>query len=129
MEAPQARPDIRKSAAPTLGELPQRIRDIATLRGLGYSFRQIGEQFGVTPQAVSLMLARHRRTMKSLRGAVELAGLSSRAVNVLSRHGVRSRAEAREKFAPEHLEGERNCGEKTLNEIRRWVDGAPFPGM
>jgi len=37
-------------AAATLEELPQRVRDIATLRGLGYTFREISEQFGVTPQ-------------------------------------------------------------------------------
>ena len=60
-------------AAATLEELPHRVRDIATLRGLGYTFREISEQFGVTPQAISLMLSRHRRVLKTLRGAVELA--------------------------------------------------------
>ena len=45
------------------------------LRGLGYSFREIGKQFSVTPQAVSLMLSRHRRSLKSLGTAVELGNL------------------------------------------------------
>ena len=127
MEAPTTGPGIEETGAVSLGELPQRVRDIATLRGLGYSFREISRQFGVSPQAISLMLSRHRRMMKSLRGAVELAGLSSRAVNALSRRGIRSRAEALEKFMPEELEGEKNCGRKTLEEIRRWMDGVPSP--
>ena len=55
------------AAATTLEELPQRVRDIATLRGLGYTFREISEQFGVTPQAISLMLSRHRRVLKTFR--------------------------------------------------------------
>jgi Bacterial RNA polymerase, alpha chain C terminal domain len=108
-------------AAATLEELPQRVRDIATLRGLGYSFREISEQFEVTPQAISLMLSRHRRVLKTLRGAVELAGLSPRAVNALGRHGIRSRAAAIEADVLELLKGGRNCGEKTLEEIRQWL--------
>ena len=41
-----------RTSATTLEELPQRIRDIATLRGLGYTFREISKQFEVTPQAI-----------------------------------------------------------------------------
>ncbi|MBJ7328045.1 MAG: hypothetical protein JHC52_11955 [Chthoniobacterales bacterium] len=108
-------------AAATLEELPQRVRDIATLRGLGYTFREISEQFGVTPQAISLMLSRHRRVLKTLRGAVELAGLSPRAVNALSRHGIRSRAAAIEADVLELLKGGRNYGDKTRDEIRQWL--------
>jgi len=108
-------------AAATLEELPQRVRDIATLRGLGYTFREISEQFGVTPQAISLMLSRHRRVLKTLRGAVELTGLSPRAVNALGRHGIRSRAAAIEADVLELLKGGRNCGDKTLEEIRQWL--------
>ena len=108
-------------AAVTLEELPQRVRDIATLRGLGYTFREIAEQFEVTPQAISLMLSRHRRVLKTLRGAVELAGLSPRAVNALGRHGIRSRAAAIEADVLEMLKGGRNCGVKTLEEIRQWL--------
>jgi len=107
-------------AAATLEELPHRVRDIATLRGLGYTFREIAEQFEVTPQAISLMLSRHRRVLKTLRGAVELAGLSPRAVNALGRHGIRSRAAAIEADVLELLKGGRNCGDKTLEEIRQW---------
>lgn len=107
-------------AAATLEELPQRVRDIATLRGLGYTFREISEQFGVTPQAISLTLSRHRRVLKTLRGSVELAGLSPRAVNALGRHRIRSRAAAIEADVLELLKGGRNCGDKTLEEIRQW---------
>jgi DNA-directed RNA polymerase alpha subunit len=117
------------SSAASLEELPQRIRDIATLRGLGYTFREISKQFGVTPQAISLMLSRHRRVLKTLRGSVELAGLSPRAVNALGRHGIRSRAAAFEADVLELLKGERNCGKKTLEEIRRWMDEAPCAGQ
>lgn len=92
------------------------------LRGLGYSYRVIGRQFGVTPQAVSLMLTRHRRSLKSLRGAVELNSLSARAVNALGRHGVRTREEAQEANVLELLAGERNCGNKTIDEITRWIN-------
>jgi hypothetical protein len=109
--------------------LPQRIRDIATLRGLGYTFREISKQFKVTPQAISLMLSRHRRVIKKLRGAVELAGLSPRAVNALGRHGIRSRAAAFEINVLELLKGERNCGNKTLDEIRRWINDVPCAGQ
>ena len=113
-----------RTSAATLEELPQRIRDIATLRGLGYTFREISKQFDVTPQAISLMLSRHRRVMKRLHGAGELAGLSPRAVNALALHGIRSRAAAFETNVLELLRGERNCGDKTLEEIRRWIDDA-----
>jgi len=116
---------LGRTSAASLEELPQRIRDIATLRGLGYTFREISKQFEVTPQAISLMLSRHRRGIKKLRGAVELAGLSARAVNALGRHGIRSRAAAFETDVLELLKGERNCGKKTLEEIRRWMDEPP----
>ncbi|MFZ9933015.1 MAG: DNA-directed RNA polymerase subunit alpha C-terminal domain-containing protein [Chthoniobacterales bacterium] len=102
-------------------DIPHRIRDIAMMRGLGYSFREIAEQFCVTPQAVSLMLSRHRRSLSSLKGAMELSRLSARAVNALGRHGVSTVAEAREKNILDLLRGERNCGRKTLEEIARWI--------
>jgi hypothetical protein len=120
---------LGRTSAASLEELPQRIRDIATLRGLGYTFREISKQFEVTPQAISLMLSRHRRGIKKLHGAVELAGLSPRAVNALGRHGIRSRAAAFETDVLELLKGERNCGKKTLEEIRRWMDDAPCAGQ
>jgi len=120
---------LERTSAAGLEELPQRICDIATLRGLGYTFREISKQFEVTPQAISLMLSRHRRGIKKLHGAVELAGLSARAVNALGRHGIRSRAAAFETDVLELLKGERNCGKKTLEEIRRWMDEAPCAGQ
>ena len=111
--------DVRSK---TVDDLPHRIRDIATLRGLGYSFREIGRELKVTPQAVSLMLARHRRSLASLGQAVELFHLSSRAVNALERRGIRTRREAVETNVLEHLREERNCGSKTRAEIQRWIE-------
>jgi predicted transcriptional regulator len=102
-------------------EIPHRVRDIAMMRGLGYSFREIAQQLSVTPQAVSLMLSRHRRSLKSLKGAMELSQLSARAVNALGRHRISTREEARDKNVMSLLRGERNCGRKTLDEIERWM--------
>lgn len=104
-----------------LTEIPQRVRDIATLRGLGYSLSEIGDQLAVTPQAVSLMLSRHRRALKSLHGAIDLHGLSSRAVNALGRHGISTRKQALERNVLPKLRGARNCGPKTLKEIEIWL--------
>ena len=116
--------DLPASTAemPHLEAVPQRVREIAMLRGLGYTFRQIAEQFSVTPQPVSLMLSRHRRCLKALRGSIELSTLSPRAVNALARHGIRTRAQAREADAVNLLRGERNCGRKTLEEVASWMD-------
>ncbi len=108
--------------------VPRRIADIAMFRGLGYSYREIGRQFGVTPQAVSLMLARYRRSRKSLGNALELRNLSARAVNTLGRHGIRTREEARRSGVPALLENERNCGRKTIEEIAHWMQQADETG-
>lgn len=107
----------------TVESLPRRIRDIAILRGLGYSFREIGEKLKITPQAVSLMLTRHRRSrsLASRGRATELLDLSSRAVHALGRRGVRTRREAVETNVLERLRHERNCGSKTRAEIQRWM--------
>jgi hypothetical protein len=106
-----------------LETVPQRVGEIAMLRGLGYSYREIGRQFSVTPQAVSLMLSRHRRALKSLGTAVELSNLSARAVNALGRHGIKNREQARNANVLDILRDERNCGRKTLDEIAHWLDG------
>ena len=105
-----------------LEHIPGRIRDIAVLRGLGYSYREIASPLGVTPQAVSLMLMRHRRCLKQLKSDSDLHSLSARAVNVLSRHSVTTREEAREKNVIARLQQERNCGAKTISEIQRWMN-------
>jgi hypothetical protein len=107
-----------------LDAVPQRVREIAMLRGLGYSFRQISGQFNVTPQAASIMLSRHRRCLKTLRGSIELNHLSARAVNALGRHGIRTREEARRKNAAGLLANACNCGRKTLAEIEAWMNEA-----
>lgn len=114
--------DIPNNVNPALEAVPERIREIAMMRGLGYSFRQIADQFCVTPQAVSLMLSRHKKTVKSLRGATELTTLSSRAANALGRLNVRNREEARRMNVIESLKGSRNCGRKTIMEIEHWID-------
>jgi predicted transcriptional regulator len=105
-----------------LDTIPERVRQVAMLRGLGYSYRQIAGPLQVTPQAVSLMLMRHRRSLKSLRAAMELNSLSARAVNALGRHGIRTREQARQANVLERLAGERNCGRKTMEEIARWLE-------
>jgi hypothetical protein len=81
----------------------------------------LGCPFSVTPQAVSPMLMRHRRALKTLRGAMELSVLSPRAVNVLGRHGIRTRKQAWQANVLERLADERNCGRKTIDEIARWI--------
>lgn len=112
---------------PGAAGVPWRIREIAMLRGLGYTFREIAGPLGVSPQAVSLMLSRFRRSEKSLRGAIELGSLSPRAVNALGRLGIRSRAEARDCSVLERLKGTRNCGRKTIEEIKKWIHADPEP--
>lgn len=113
------------NSVPGPAEVPWRIREIAMLRGLGYSYREIARPLGVTPQAVSLMLSRHRRSIKSLRGAMDLGSLSPRAVNALARHGIRTREEARRGNVLDLLHNARNCGRKTIEEIKSWIDRDP----
>jgi hypothetical protein len=117
--------DATQTKFALLGEVPERVRQIAMMRGLGYSYREIAGPFSVTPQAVSLMLMRHRRSLKSLRGAMELSALSPRAVNALGRHGIRTREQARQANVLERLDRERNCGRKTIDEISRWIEEVP----
>ncbi len=116
---------------PGLDSLPVRVREIAVLRGLGYSFREIGRRFGVTPQAASVMLARHRRSLDLATRPSGLNNLSGRAANVLGRHGISSRRQALGRPVLELIGNERNCGRKTIDEIRRWLgngDGVPAGG-
>lgn len=104
-----------------LAALPGRVRDIATLRGLGYTCMEIGRRFGITPQAVSATLARHRRHAGEFGRRKEMLELSARAANVLTRLGIGTRAEGRERDIFTLLCRERNCGAKTVDEIRRWL--------
>ena len=130
--------DITTETQPVLSieDIPHRIREIAIFRGLGYSFREIADQLNITPQAVSLMLSRHRRALKSLKDSMELSNLSARAANALGRYNISTRAEARERNVLALLQNERNCGRKTLDELERWISGgeqapvtAPEPVM
>lgn len=123
MHMATAQPVSRRTVTPRFApeEIPPRVREIAMMRGLGYSFREIAQQLNVTPQAVALMLSRHRRALKSLKGAMELSQLSARAVNALGRHGISTRERAREQNVLGLLRGQRNCGRKTLDEIERWM--------
>jgi hypothetical protein len=54
--------------------------------------------------------------------AKELNSLSARAVNVLGRHGIRTREQAHQANVLALLAGERNCGRKTMDEIARWME-------
>ena len=105
-----------------LGRLPGRVRDIATLRGLGYTCMEIGRRFGITPQAVSATLARHHRRIGDFGQRQDMLELSARASNALTRIGIESRADVRGRDIFALLRRERNCGEKTLDEIRRWLE-------
>ena len=51
----------------------------------------------------------------------DMLELSARAANALSRIGVNSRTDARSRDVFALLRRERNCGEKSLEEIRRWL--------
>lgn len=106
-------------------ELPLYVRNVATLRGLGFSFPQIARHYGVTPQAISVLLTRQRASVKQGKALPELAGLSPRAANCLGRLRIGTRAEARKRpNLPEELQGQRNCGQKTVEEILRWRQNA-----
>jgi hypothetical protein len=52
---------------------------------------------------------------------MQLNFLSARAVNVLGRHGIRTREQARQANVLALLAGERNSGRKTMDEIARWM--------
>lgn len=109
--------------------LPLYVRNVATLRGLGFSFPQIARHYGVTPQAISVLLTRQRASLKQGQAIPELAGLSPRAANCLGRLRIATRAEARKhRDLQKELHAQRNCGQKTLEEILRWAqNGKPDP--
>ena len=67
------------------------------------------------------MLQRHRARIKELGVLTEHWELSTRAANVLGRLRVSTREEARTKNVVAKLRGQRNCGEKTIREIERWL--------
>ena len=112
----------KSAKLPDLADIPLHVRNMAALRGLGYSFRQIGEGYGVTPQAASIMLSRQKARMKTLRSNSEFGGLSPRAVNCLGRLGIQTREDARAQDNLEtKLRHQRNCGQKTAQEIIDWA--------
>jgi hypothetical protein len=127
------RPDIssrsrgRPSPFVAVESLSPRLLEIAAMRGLGYKLYEIASEFGCSPQAVSLMLARHRRRLSSLGPRAEHWQLSARATNVLGRLRISSREQARSRDILRLLRGQRNCGAKTIAEIERWLaeDGDP----
>ena len=111
-----------RAAIPSAKSIPQRVRNMAALRGLGYSYRLISEKLGISPQAVSLMLGRYQRGLGTIGEAIELQSLSCRAANALGRHGVTSRRAARERNILHLLHCEKNCGQKTIQEIEAWMN-------
>ena len=106
----------------TVASLPGRVRDIAALRGLGFTRLEIGRRFGSSAQAVSITLTRYRHRHDLLDGKAEMLELSSRAANALSRIGVTNRSDARRVDIFELLRRQRNCGTRTLEEIRTWLE-------
>jgi hypothetical protein len=107
----------------SLDDLPREVRQIAALSGLGYTNSQIARTLGISPQTAARVLQRYRRCLESLVPSSELAGLSARAVNVLSRHGIRTREQAWAEDLWGILVGQRNCGRKTIEEIVAWAEG------
>lgn len=104
-----------------LEALPPRLRDIAMMRGLGFKLHEIARHFDISPQAVSLVLSRHRRRIEGLGLRTEQWDLSTRAVTALARLGITTRAQARSLDIAALLRGKRNCGEKTIKEIQTWL--------
>ena len=111
----------RPSPLAAVESLSPRLLEIAAMRGLGYKLHEIATEFGCSPQAVSLMLARHRRRLSSLGPRAEHWRLSIRATNVLGRLRISSREQARSRDVLRLLHGQRNCGAKTIAEIERWL--------
>ena len=124
---------VRRRHLPTPTEALEfsagRVRDIAALRGLGFSYREIALHYGVTPQAISLLLARSRKQMKAIGGEPGLANLSTRAAAALRRLGIQNRHEALAGDALARLAHARNCGRKTLEEIEHWMTSQPSAGV
>jgi hypothetical protein len=117
------------SHLPDPGDLPLHIRNVATLRGLGFSYRVIGRHYGVTPQAISVLLSRQKDLLGKRAHHSELAGLSPRAVTSLGRLGIRTRLQAQNHPDLEKaLRGRRNCGQKTIDEILSWAGQASSLG-
>jgi DNA-binding NarL/FixJ family response regulator len=117
----------RPSPLLAVESLSPRLLEIAAMRGLGYKLHEIADEFGCSPQSVSLMLARHRRRLSSLGPRAEHWQLSARATNVLGRLRISSREQARSRDILRLLRGQRNCGAKTIAEIERWLaeNGGP----
>ena len=114
----------RLDRLPDPEELPRRILHIAALRGLGYSLRAIGRHYGVSPQAISVMLSRQKTKQRGARSVGGMQKLSPRAVNVLGRLRINNLSEARGVTDwTKRLRGLRNCGPKTAAEIREWASG------
>jgi prepilin-type N-terminal cleavage/methylation domain-containing protein/prepilin-type processing-associated H-X9-DG protein len=121
-ETVEAQAPDRPVRLPDPDALPRRVLHMAALRGLGYPLRAIGRNYGVSPQAVSVMLTRHKKLLRAARSGTGMESLSARAVNVLGRLRIGSRSEARAVQDWEtRLHGLRNCGRKTIAEIRAWA--------
>lgn len=112
----------KREPLPDPEELPLHVRNVAALRGLKFTYAQIGRHYGITPQAASVLLSRQRFLLRDRLDNSELKGLSPRAVNCLGRLRIRTRdAARRHPDLSEKLRAQRNCGHKTIEEILAWA--------
>lgn len=125
MTTKQRRPGNRRATVETaLAMTAGRVRDIAALRGLGFSYTEIAGYFNVSPQAISILLQRNRRNLDAIGDSIAMAGLSTRASAALRRLGIDEPEKARGRDVIGELRSARNCGTKTLEEISSWIAGA-----
>ncbi|MBE2181501.1 MAG: hypothetical protein IAE97_13625 [Chthoniobacterales bacterium] len=110
------------NATMPIESIPYKVREIAILRGLGYTLLEIASRSSITPQAVSMMLKRYRRSTQCFDSSSELSQLSTRAANTLARLGITTKSDAQRCELFKELAQQRNCGSKTIQEIRQWVE-------
>lgn len=98
-------------------EVSERNHKIWFLRKIGYTYRSIGDQVGISGQAVRLCYRKTVRKIEYIKNPGPYGFLSVRAVNCLREAGIKSLTEAR-KLSELTLLKMRNCGPKTLQEIK-----------
>jgi hypothetical protein len=114
------------SCADLLGD---RLFRVYQLRGQGFTFKNIGEQIGVSPGRANqiyrecIWMIRFRFLYEKTRWTI---GLSSRIVKIIERNGIKSRNElidVFESYDPDSKEsGLKNYGWKTHKEVAKWLE-------